>query len=73
MESRAHDFSANATRALQDPQLQKAMGNLKRGFIEKRRLAADRLPEFDALRDQAREGPVDVPGREATAQEPAKA
>jgi L-lactate dehydrogenase complex protein LldF len=55
MESRAHDFSANVTRALQDPQLQKAMGNVKSGFIQKRRLAADRLPEFDALRDQARD------------------
>ena len=55
MDSRAHSFRENASRALEDAQLQKAMGHVRRGFIDKRRKAADRLPEFEALRDQARD------------------
>ncbi|HMB76427.1 MAG TPA: LutB/LldF family L-lactate oxidation iron-sulfur protein [Kiloniellaceae bacterium] len=55
MESRAHSFSANAHDALNDAQLQKALGFVKSGFIERRRQAADQLPEFEALRDQARD------------------
>jgi L-lactate dehydrogenase complex protein LldF len=55
MDSRAHSFRDNAARALEDAQLQKAMGHVRRGFIDKRRKAADRLPEFEALRDQARD------------------
>jgi L-lactate dehydrogenase complex protein LldF len=35
--------------------LRKAMGQLRRGFVEKRAAAAARLPEFEALRDQARD------------------
>ena len=37
-------FKANAKKALADTQLQRALGNVKKGFIEKRRAAADRLP-----------------------------
>jgi L-lactate dehydrogenase complex protein LldF len=48
-------FKDNAARALNDAQLQRAMGNVRTGFIEKRRRAADRLPEFEALRDSARD------------------
>jgi len=48
-------FKANAGHALADAQLQRAMGNVKKGFIEKRRAAADRLPEFEAMRDSARD------------------
>jgi len=48
-------FKSNVKRALADPQLQRAMGNVKRGFIKKRQAAFDKLPEFDALRDQARD------------------
>ncbi len=48
-------FKQNATRALGDAQLQRALGNVKNGFIDKRQKAADRLPEFDALRDSARD------------------
>jgi len=48
-------FKDNATRALADGQLQRAMGNVKKGFIEKRQAVADKLPEFDALRDSARD------------------
>jgi len=48
-------FKQNAARALQDPQLQKALNNVKQGFIDKRQAAADKLPEFEALRDSARD------------------
>jgi L-lactate dehydrogenase complex protein LldF len=48
-------FKTNAHEALHDPNLQKAMGNVERGFIEKRKKAADALPEFEALRDAARD------------------
>ncbi len=48
-------FKQNATKALHDPNLQKALGNVPRGFIDKRQKAADALPEFDALRDAARD------------------
>ena len=48
------DFVANAQAALADKDLQEALANLRTGFIERRRAAIDRLPEFDALRDQAR-------------------
>jgi L-lactate dehydrogenase complex protein LldF len=48
-------FKQNAARALADEQLQRAMGNVRRGFIDKRQHAIDRLPEFEALRDSARD------------------
>lgn len=48
-------FKRNAARALGDAQLQKALGNVKQGFIDKRQKAADKLPEFEALRDSARD------------------
>ncbi len=48
-------FKDNAHRALQNPQLQKALGNSRKGFIERRAQAAARLPEFEALRDSARD------------------
>jgi L-lactate dehydrogenase complex protein LldF len=48
-------FKQNATRALHDPALQKALKNVERGFIEKRAKAAAKLPEFEALRDAARD------------------
>ena len=41
--------------ALADAQLQKALGNVRGGFIDKRRKAVDALPEFEALRDSARD------------------
>ncbi len=49
------DFIQNTAHALTDAQLQKALGNVEVGFIEKRRKAADKLPEFEALRDAARD------------------
>lgn len=47
-------FKENAREALADRQLQRALGNVRAGFIDKRRKAVDALPEFDALRDSAR-------------------
>ena len=48
-------FKANAHAALGDAQLQKALGNVRSGFIDKRAKAAAKLPEFEALRDSARD------------------
>jgi L-lactate dehydrogenase complex protein LldF len=48
-------FKANAHGALQDVQLQTALHNVKSGFIDKRQLAVAKLPEFEALRDSARD------------------
>jgi len=53
--STSPQFKQNAARALNDSQLQKALGNVKQGFIDKRQAAADKLPEFEALRDAARD------------------
>ncbi len=47
-------FDAGVARALADEQLQAALFRLKEGFVEKRRRAVARMPEFDALRDAAR-------------------
>ena len=54
MQFTAPEFKSNAARALKDPQLQKAMGNVETGFVAKRALARTALPEFDALRDNAK-------------------
>ena len=49
------EFKSNAVEALANENLQKAMGHVKSGFIEKRQTVADALPEFEALRNNARE------------------
>ena len=49
------EFKENATRALQDPVLQKALRNVEAGFIGKRAKAVGKLPEFESLRDSARD------------------
>ena len=54
MEPTSHAFKENARKALSDPQLQRALGNVKEGFIAKRAGAVARLPEFDRLRDAAK-------------------
>jgi len=54
METRSSEFKENATRALHDAELQRALENVPRGFIQRRLAARDRLPEFEALRDEAR-------------------
>ena len=55
MESTAHAFKSNVDHALADPNLQDSLAKLKVGFSERRRQAAERLPEFEALRDRARD------------------
>ena len=47
-------FKSNATGAMADPNLQKAMGHVRSGFIDKRQKAVDALPEFDQLRQSAK-------------------
>ena len=48
-------FKSNARAALKDAQLQRALGKVEQGFVGKRRMVAGRLPEFEALRDLARD------------------
>src|SRR3546814_9080799 len=55
MQSTSHAFKDNARAALANQTLQKAMRHVKTGFIDKRAKARARLPEFDALRDVARD------------------
>ncbi|KAA0874989.1 LutB/LldF family L-lactate oxidation iron-sulfur protein [Nitrincola tapanii] len=55
MQIRSPEFKQNARIALTDVGLQKALGNVKTGFPDKRAKAVARMPEFDALRDQARD------------------
>ena len=55
MEQLASEFPANVKRAIADSQLQWAMTETGPRFIEKRAKARANLPEFDALRDQARD------------------
>ncbi|HSM40727.1 MAG TPA: (Fe-S)-binding protein, partial [Afifellaceae bacterium] len=55
MQITAPRFKQNADKALNDAQLQRALTNVQRGFIDKRRKAVDALPEFEALRDAARD------------------
>jgi L-lactate dehydrogenase complex protein LldF len=55
MKSSAHAFKANATVALQDIKLQRALARAKGGFVDKRAAAIAALPEFERLRATARE------------------
>ncbi|WP_291298748.1 lactate utilization protein B [Elioraea sp.] len=48
-------FKQNATTALADAGLQKALANAKAGFMQKRARAVAALPEFEALRDLGRD------------------
>ena len=54
MQPTAHDFKENARQALADPTLQKAMGFVRTNFVERRAAVAAKLPEFEALRDEAK-------------------
>ncbi len=49
------DFKANARAALADRQLSDALSRMSAGLVPKRADAVAALPEFDALRDRARE------------------
>lgn len=55
MDITSSSFKTNARNSLDDSQLQRALGNVQAGFIQKRREAIEELPEFEALRDNARE------------------
>ena len=55
MKPSSYKFTKNSSAALQDVQLQKALGNVGSGFIDKRKRAIDALPEFEALRIKARQ------------------
>jgi L-lactate dehydrogenase complex protein LldF len=48
-------FKDNAHEALRDASLQKALVHVRANFIARRAEAAQRLPEFEALRDSARD------------------
>ena len=49
MQPTSLNFKKNASRALSDPQLQRALSNVKTGFIAKRAEARAALPEFDPV------------------------
>lgn len=49
------DFKSNATRAIADTQLTGNLRSVRQNFIDKRKSAADGLPEFEALRENAKE------------------
>ena len=55
MEATSLAFRDNAHAALHDPPLQAALGRIKHGWVASRARAADRLPEFEALRDLGRD------------------
>ena len=55
MKATSRNFADNAHRAMQDPNLQQALGKMKVGFVERRAAAAEKMPEFEDLRDQARD------------------
>ncbi|NRG19890.1 iron-sulfur cluster-binding protein [Rhizobiales bacterium] len=55
MEIKSPTFKDNSAEALKDVNLQKALGKVRTGFIDKRAKAAEALPEFEDLRDRARD------------------
>ncbi len=54
-EPKTRFFKQNVKQALVDPNMQRAMTTTRNGFVGKRAIAKTALPEFDALRDAARE------------------
>ena len=50
----SRDFVANARAGLANENLQRALGRARTGFPLRRRLAVERLPEFEELREVAR-------------------
>ncbi|WP_353571013.1 LutB/LldF family L-lactate oxidation iron-sulfur protein [Candidatus Albibeggiatoa sp. nov. BB20] len=54
MKIKSQQFKKQASRALDDENLQAALQRAKSGFIDKRRKALDALPEFEQLRDTAK-------------------
>jgi L-lactate dehydrogenase complex protein LldF len=54
MQPTSHAFKENAHQALANQNLQRALALMRSGFPERRAAAIARLPEFEALRDQAK-------------------
>ncbi|MFK7860893.1 MAG: LutB/LldF family L-lactate oxidation iron-sulfur protein [Granulosicoccus sp.] len=55
MESQSLTFKTNATRALLDDNLKQALGNVKNGFIGKRAAAVALVPEWQQIRNEAKQ------------------
>lgn len=55
VEIHSPEFKENSRKALGDVQLQRAMRHVRSNFIDKRAKAAAELPEFEQLRDSARD------------------
>src|SRR5258708_28891084 len=55
MEPTSHLFRANVRAGLADPVLQRALGLARTGFPLRRQQAIERLPEFEALREEGRQ------------------
>ncbi|MBM3621947.1 MAG: iron-sulfur cluster-binding protein [Alphaproteobacteria bacterium] len=55
MRSTAHAFKDNVGEALRNANLQRSLSTMKVGFVERRQGAVERMPEFEALRDRARD------------------
>ncbi|MCP4009327.1 MAG: iron-sulfur cluster-binding protein [Proteobacteria bacterium] len=60
MQPRSRDFKALSAKSMKDENLQGALRQLETGFVRARRDSASALPEFEALRDQARDRLDDV-------------
>ena len=55
MQPTSRHFQVNAESALREPNLQSALKQLESGFVAGRQRCYDALPEFEALRDRAKE------------------
>ncbi|MFO1372767.1 MAG: LutB/LldF family L-lactate oxidation iron-sulfur protein [Candidatus Competibacteraceae bacterium] len=55
MQPTSQTFKHNASAALRDPALQRALRNIKSGFPSKRAAVIAKLPEFEQLRDTGRD------------------
>jgi len=55
MQPSSRHFKINAEAALREPNLQAALKQLETGFVAGRRRCYEALPEFEALRDKAKE------------------
>jgi len=55
MQPHSRDFKANAEAALREPNLQAALKQLELGFVAGRQRCYEALPEFESLRDRAKD------------------
>ena len=55
MQAQSLTFKTNASKALLDDDLKQALGNVKEGFIGKRASAVALVPEWQQIRDEARQ------------------